>query len=85
MKLYQEMFPKATRSDKGQAREAYKLGDINQGEGIKRTYTKVNGERAERCDIGVPRTEENRLKIQELHQAQTSGVELELGLDVTYT
>ena len=29
MKLYQEMFPKATRSDKGQAREAYKLGDIN--------------------------------------------------------
>ena len=65
MKLYQEMFPKATRSDKGQAREAYKLGDINQGEGIKRAYNRVKPleERAEQRNKGVARTEENQREL----------------------
>lgn len=42
-------------------------------------------ERAERCDKGVPHTEENRLKLQEFHRLLKAGEELDLGLDVTYT
>ena len=64
MKLYQEMFPKATRSDKGQAHGTCNPGEIDPLTG-KRVYNRVKplGERAERCDKGVARTEENQREL----------------------
>ena len=67
MKLYQEMFPKATRSDKGQAHGTCNPGEIDPLTG-KRVYNRVKPleERATqkpRCDMGVARTEENQREL----------------------